>query len=113
MAKMLQWIGGILALLGFGNLIYTPWIASGENSLLNGLLFNGMLFVVPGSIVYGIGVAMAIRARKNQPDPVLLKAVGNGKPVDQRLEELASLRQKGMITPEEFEQYRKEILNAL
>lgn len=113
MAKMLQWIGGILALLGFGNLIYTPWIASGENSLLNGLLFNGILFVVPGCIIYGIGVAAAIRARRAQPVQVVKNAGWQGKPFDQRLQELASLREKGIISQEEFEQYRKEILEAL
>jgi cytochrome c-type biogenesis protein CcmH/NrfG len=72
-----------------------------------------MLFVVPGCIVYGIGVAAAIRARRVQPVQVVKDASGQRKPVDQRLQELASLRKNGMITQEEFEHYRKEILDAL
>lgn len=109
---MLQWIGGVLAGLGFGNLIYTPWITSGEHSLLSGLVINGMLFVVPGCVVYGIGVAMAIKHRKLYPLSDM-KAGGQQRPVAMRLQELVLLREKGMISAEELDHYRKEILDEL
>lgn len=55
MGTLLQIIGGIWALIGFGNLVGMPWTGGNTNVLTFGLIFNMLLFVVPGLIVLGLG----------------------------------------------------------
>lgn len=110
MAKLLQWIGGAMAVLGFGNLIYTPWIAGGQDHLLGSLVFNMLLFVVPGCFIYGIGIAIAIQRQTFRISrPKIVSEPWN--PADYRLRQLNSLKEKGLVSPEDYESYRKEILN--
>lgn len=58
MATLLKWVGGGWAVLGLANLVLMPWTTAGQGLLIAGLMFNVLLFVVPGLIVYGIGVAI-------------------------------------------------------
>lgn len=59
MRILLQVVGAIWALIGLGNIIGMPWTEpSSEGILTFGLVFNMLLFVMPGLVVYGIGAAI-------------------------------------------------------
>ena len=61
MRILLQVVGAIWALIGLGNMIGMPWGESSEGVLTFGLIFNMLLFVIPGLVVYGIGAAIKKR----------------------------------------------------
>ncbi len=65
MATLLKWVGGIWAVIGVGNLAGMPWTTAGEGLLTVGLMFNVLLFIIPGLIVYGIGAALAKKHETN------------------------------------------------
>ncbi|MFH1261575.1 MAG: SHOCT domain-containing protein [Candidatus Micrarchaeota archaeon] len=108
MATLLKWVGGIWAVIGVGNLIGMPWTTAGQELLITaGLMLNVLLFVVPGLIVYGIGSAIT---KKQAPAAVPAEPK---KSVESRLQELAALRDKGLVSAEEFEARRKQLLNEV
>ncbi len=107
MATLLKWVGGIWAVIGVGNLVGMPWTTAGRGLLTAGLMLNVLLFVVPGLIVYGIGSAIT---EKQAPAAAPLKPK---KSVESRLQELAALKDKGLISAEEFEARRKQLLNEV
>lgn len=108
MATLLRWVGGIWAVIGVGNLIGMPWTTAGQGLLTAGLMFNMLLFVVPGLIVYGIGSAIS----KKQTPAAELPAETK-KSVENRLQELAALKDKGLVSADEFEIRRKQLLNEV
>jgi len=113
MATLLKWVGGIWAVMGLGNLVLMPWTTAGEGLLIAGLMFNVLLFVIPGLIVYGIGAA--ITKKPSLPEDVPTSSFGrsNSKTSEERLGELLALRDKGLITPQEYENRRQEILRQV
>ena len=71
MAVLLKIIGGGWAILGAANIIMSPSLSSGnETGLVAVLMFNVILFVLPGLVVYGIGAAIT-----KKPEPVKEKAL--------------------------------------
>jgi len=52
MDTLLKVVGGIWAIIGAANVVMMPWTKSGEGLLTFGLIFNFLLFIIPGLIVY-------------------------------------------------------------
>jgi hypothetical protein len=75
MAKLLKVVGGFWAIMGAADILYM-FFALGSSSPTSsettgavgaiGLIFNFVLFIIPGLIVYGIGVAISKRATAPQ-----------------------------------------------
>ena len=61
MGTLLQVVGAIWALVGLGNLIGMPWTESSEGVLTFGFIFNMLIFIIPGLVVYGIGAGIKKR----------------------------------------------------
>ena len=55
MPKIFQVVGLIWAIIGALNLVMMPWTTSSSGVLTFGLIFNFVLFILPGLIVFGIG----------------------------------------------------------
>ena len=62
MGTLLKVVGAIWALIGLRNLFAMFWTDSSQGILTFGLLFNILLFVLPGLVAYGMGV----RIKKKQ-----------------------------------------------
>ncbi|NJM10001.1 MAG: SHOCT domain-containing protein [Bdellovibrionaceae bacterium] len=114
MGTLLKVIGAIWALVGFGNLVMMPWTEASEGVLTFGLMFNMLLFVVPGLIVYGIGSGISKRRESN------LNAAESQVPqkpadlsVEERLKKLKALRDEAHIDEKEYESRRRDILQEL
>ncbi len=58
MSKLMQWVGGFWAFVGFGGLAIMPWTEGSPGILAAGLVLNGALFILPGLAVMGIGRAI-------------------------------------------------------
>ena len=69
MALLLKIVGAVWALIGMANISGMPWKEFSSGWLTFGLLFNMLLFIVPGLILYGLGALVARRRRINQPSP--------------------------------------------
>lgn len=71
--KVLKFIGAGWAILGAGNILLMSTKTASDGVLLFGLIFNMVLFVLPGLAVYGIGkngeqkIASATKPKKNKP----------------------------------------------
>src|SRR5262249_28590621 len=59
MGLLLKIVGSVWALLGAGNIIGMPWDKGSSLILTFGLIFNMLLFVIPGLVVYGIGAGVS------------------------------------------------------
>lgn len=55
MRYLLCIVGGLWVVIGFGNIMMMPWRQANEASLILGLMFNIIFFVLLGLIVAGIG----------------------------------------------------------
>lgn len=55
MRTFMKIIGGVWAFVGLGNIVFMPWTTGGEGIIMFGLIFNMMLFVFPGLILYRLG----------------------------------------------------------
>ena len=114
MGTLLKVVGAIWALIGLGNLIGMPWSESSNGVLTFGLMFNMLLFVIPGLVVYGIG--SGIKKRQNASEEVVSKK-SNDSPgvlsVEERLRKLNSLKEKALINEAEYESRRAEILQEV
>jgi hypothetical protein len=108
MALLLQITGLIWFLLGAGNIIYITWEGGLDAVLGFGLMFNVLLFVLPGLVLLGIGKGI-----KKSLQPVASTATVTQLSVEDRLKELENLLDRNLITPEEHERKRAEILNGL
>jgi len=60
MGLLLKIIGGIWAIIGIGNIFMSPLFPGGtEAGILALLMYNALLFILPGMGVYALGVVMA------------------------------------------------------
>ena len=114
MATLLKWVGGIWAAMGFGNLVMMPWAQGiGQGLLSVGLIFNVVLFVIPGLIVYGIGAAITKKQASGVDTQVSSNVAMLQKSTESRLQELGNLRDKGLISSQEFENRKNGILQEV
>ena len=114
MGTLLKVVGAIWALLGLGNLIGMPWTGSSEGVLIFGLMFNMLLFVMPGLVVYGIGAG--IKKKQDASREVMTNKssdTSSDLSVEERLNKLIGLKEKGLINETEYERRRTEILNQV
>jgi hypothetical protein len=67
MDKLLKIVGGIWALFGAGNIVCMPWGNGSEHTTLLtwGMIFNGIVFVLPGLALFGIGNRMGTQRTPN------------------------------------------------
>jgi len=63
METVLKVIGAIWTLIGLRNLLAMFWTDSSQGVLDFGFMFNLLLFVLPGLVVYGIGARMKKSSR--------------------------------------------------
>jgi TonB family protein len=61
MEKVLQVVGVVWALVGVGNVVGMPWTQGSQLILTFGLMFNMLVFILPGLIVAGIGYGISKR----------------------------------------------------
>jgi DEAD/DEAH box helicase domain-containing protein len=75
MGTLLKVVGAVWAIIGLGNLVGMNWEESSEGILSFGIMFNILLFVIPGLVVYGIGAGIkgrqvsSIEVDKRNPTP--------------------------------------------
>ena len=71
MGTLLKWVGGIWAVLGAGNVVsMMARLGPGSEQIAQGvftfgLIFNFVLFILPGLAVYGIGARLT---KAREPD---------------------------------------------
>lgn len=64
MKYLLYVIGGGWALLGFGNIVGGPWTEPGsETILVFSLIFNTVLFIIPGLGLAALGSLFGTKSR--------------------------------------------------
>lgn len=107
MRGLLMVVGALWAILGFGNIVMMPWANGNEGVLGFGLVFNVMVFVLPGLVVYGIGSRMSKPAAASV---VTAAPATPGKTVEERLTDLQSLKDKSLIDEDEFQTRKRFIL---
>lgn len=61
MIKFIKALGVIWAVIGFGNICMMPWTRSSYEFLTFGLIFNMLLFIFPGLVVYILCGAKRVR----------------------------------------------------
>lgn len=105
MGNLLKWVGAIWALLGAANIFLTDSNVS-DTTRGFGLIFNMLLFIIPGLILAGIGAAISKKTDAAKP-------ANAGKPVEARLQELAGLHESGVISASDYEARKQEILRDL
>ncbi|MEZ5530936.1 MAG: hypothetical protein R3E69_00975 [Steroidobacteraceae bacterium] len=111
MATLLRIVGALWAVVGVLNLIGMPWRTSGQGLLTFGLMFNVLLFILPGLVVIGIGEAISRRS-KQQP-PASPQAATQSASIQERLTKLDDLLSSGSITAQEHASRRAEILKEV
>lgn len=109
MATLLKVFGAIWAVLGLGNIVFMPWGSSSEGIQLFGLMFNVLLFIVPGLLLYGLGTRMAENSSSQKTDPTV-STVQEPTSVEDRLQRLTDLKEKNLITDDEYVSRRNRIL---
>lgn len=65
MAQLLRFVGGGWALMGLINIVLM-FPDAGGNTITFGLIFNMLLFIMPGLVVYAAGDGMAKRQQKDE-----------------------------------------------
>ena len=55
MGKIAIFLGVVWTIAGVGNILLMPWGSSSTGFLTFGMIFNMLLFILPGLVVYGIG----------------------------------------------------------
>ena len=110
MGTLLKVVGAIWALIGLRNLFAMFWTDSSQGILTFGLLFNILLFVLPGLVAYGMGVR--IKKKQSASAEVATNnatATSNETSVGEQLSKPDSLKEKRDIGPSEVESRRAEI----
>jgi hypothetical protein len=108
MPTLLKIIGGIWALVGLGNILVMPWNDSSYTVLILGLIFNMVLFVIPGLILFGLGAAIARRRAVSHHTPATVRA--EQPDLRTRLETLKELHDSGHLAENEYEHRRAAML---
>ena len=111
MASLLRIVGAIWAVIGVLNLFGMPWQTSAEGLLTFGLMFNVLLFILPGLVVIGIGEAIARRSKQQSPESPQTTAQPTS--IQERLTKLDGLLSSGAITAQEHASRRAEILREV
>lgn len=109
---VLKVLGTLWALIGLANLVMMPWDTAGELLLTSGLIFNFLVFVLPGIVIYGIG---ALLANKSAPAPAATAPSTDArepkaKTVEERLSALQALKDKGLLDDDEYATRKNFIL---
>jgi hypothetical protein len=80
MGTLLMFVGLIWAVIGVANLVFMPWATPNQETLLGvGLLFNVLLFVLPGLVVAGIGKGISAKRAREQPSTEATSSQDNKK----------------------------------
>ncbi len=111
MGMLLMVTGAIWSIIGLGNIIGMPWAGSSKGVLTFGFMLNMLLFILPGLIVCGIGVG--IKKRKSAPATEEVLAPKKQSNIEERLNKLADLKEKGLIDGPEYESRRTAILKEI
>jgi len=114
MALLLKVVGVVWAVIGAANIVGMPWDKGSTGILTFGLMFNMLLFVIPGLVVYGIGAG--ISRRRRLADASQAQSIPTETPsstVEERLKKLVELKDKRFITEDEYASRRAEILRQV
>lgn len=82
MAKLLQWVGAIWAVLGVVNVFLMPWGEKLSTFLSFGIILNMLIYVFPGLVLLGIGYAIERKAETAQDVDDFSLDVDNREPID-------------------------------
>lgn len=114
MASLLRIVGALWAIVGVLNLIGMPWQTSGQGLLTFGLMFNVLLFILPGLVLIGIGEAISRRSKSQvPPSPPSSQVAEQPASIQERLTKLDGLLSSGTITAQEHASRRAEILREV
>lgn len=105
MSSLLGIVGGLWAIVGVANLVMFDWNTSGSGLQTYAVIFNMVLFVIPGLIL--MGIAKRLDSRKEATStPAALSAAD-------RLANLDALLAAGTISQQEYDGKRAEILQSV
>lgn len=111
MGTLLKVVGVVWAIIGGGNLAGMPWAESSQGVLMFGLMFNMLLFIIPGLIVYGIG--FGIKKKQNKATEQVENSSKSESNIESRLIQLSNLKEKNIINESEYDARRSEILKDI
>lgn len=115
MAALMKWVGVLWAILGVANIVMVSPGAS-DAKVGFALMFNMLLFILPGLVVAGIGLALQ---RRNSPTAertarvAPTTAVATAASVEARFDELERLRSRNLITEDEYKNKREDLLRIV
>lgn len=114
MSLLLKIIGIIWAVIGFANLYSMPWDEASSGVQVFGLMFNMLLFILPGLIVYGVGAAISKKKDKvNSKQENLNLPSASPKSIEDRLKRLDELKERNLLSQDEYDKKRKEIISEV
>jgi hypothetical protein len=114
MDRLLKVVGAVWAVLGAANIIGMPWTGPSSGILLFGIMFNMLLFVFPGLILYGVGAGISRRRRVAATSQLRPPPTEAAPPtVEERFKTLVELKDEGLITGEEYSSRHAELLRQV
>lgn len=114
MGTLLKVVGAIWTIIGVGNILFMPWTKSSEGILSFGLMFNVLLFVIPGLILFGIGAGITKKhMKKNNEFSTKTVSENQEQNIEVRLKKLKSLKEKGLVDEEDYKKRQDEILRDI
>jgi hypothetical protein len=112
MSTLLRIVGVIWALIGAANIVSI--LGDSTNSIKAfAILFNMVVFVLLGLIVYGIGAGIAKRTAAAIVPAAAAPAQIPKPSIEERLKQLENMRAQGLIRPDEYEARRAAILREV
>jgi hypothetical protein len=109
METVFKVIGAIWTLIGLRNLLALFWTDSSQGVLDFGFMFNVLLFVLPGLVVYGIGARMKKKPRASTEVATNNPSVASSETnVGEQLGNLDSRKNKDLFSTPELESRRAE-----
>jgi hypothetical protein len=112
MSTLLRIVGVIWALLGVANIVSI--VGDPTNSIKAfAILFNMVVFVLLGLIVYGIGAGIAKRNAAAIVPAATAPAQIPKPSIEDRIKQLDNMKAQGLIRPDEYEARRAEILREV
>ena len=110
METLLKVIGAIWTLIGLRNLLAMFWTDSSQGVLDFGFMFNVLLFVLPGLVVYGVGVRMRKKQQISAEVATNNPSVASSETsVGEQLGNLDSRKNKDLFSAPEHDSRRAEI----
>jgi hypothetical protein len=114
METVLKVIGAIWTLIGLRDLLALFWTDSSQGVLDFGFMFNLLLFVLPGLVVYGIGARMKKKQLASTEVATNNPSVASSETsVGEQLGNLDSRKNKDLFSTPELESRRAEILKEV